>query len=196
MALIVEDGTGKPDANSYVSLAVALDYAQTRGIAAWTADGAADATRSAALIRATAFIDATYRGRFPGYRTQGRRQGLEWPRVGAYTYVPDDGRSGAYLSGGYGATQLDAGYSYILPNEIPREIIAATCEAAGRELAEPGLLAPDLDRGGAIQSLSAGSVSITYAVGASARTTFQAIDKALASLLMPRNEFSGRVARG
>lgn len=198
MSLIVEDGTGLPDANSYIGLDDAASWFETRGTA-WSDIRADSDARSAALVRATAFLDATYRRRFPGYRTQGRAQALEWPRVGAYTYVPDDGRSAAYgVASGYGASAdcFEYGYSYIQPNEVPREIIAATCEAAVRELVEPGSLAPDLNRGGAIQSLKAGSVEIDYAAGASARTAFQAIDLALASLLMPSSAFSGRVARG
>lgn len=196
--MIVEDGSGLPDANSYVSLCDALAYCQARGVA-WSDIRANNDQRSTALVRATAFIDATYRDRFPGYRTRQRAQAMEWPRVGAYTFVPDNGRSNAWLPGyTYGSSGYDDGfgYSYIQPNEIPREIVAATCEGAVRELASPGVLAPDLERGGAITSLRAGSVSIDYGPNASPRTVFQAIDLALRSLLMPSSAFSGRVSRG
>ncbi len=34
--------------------------------------------------QASAAVDAKYRGSFPGYRSAGREQGLEWPRQVAY----------------------------------------------------------------------------------------------------------------
>jgi len=43
-------------------------------------------------------------------------------------------------------------------------------------MAEPGSLSPDLDRGGAIKTLKAGSVEIDYAESAPVSTTFTAID--------------------
>ncbi len=197
MTLVVEDGTGLPTANSYVSLCNALAYFQARGTA-WSDIRATGDQRSAALVRATAYIDATYRSRFPGYRTTGRLQGLEWPRNGAYTEVPDDGRTNAYFLEGQGqmSAEYQFGFDYIPANVVPREIVAATCEGALRELGTPGILAPDLERGGGIQSLKAGSVAIEYGSNASAVTCFQAINLALVSLLMPSSPFGGRVARG
>jgi hypothetical protein len=202
MALIVEDGTGKADAQSYVDVAGADAYHAARGNAAWATSTAEDGTattrpaeeREAALLRATAFIDATYRDRFPGYRARGRAQALEWPRVGAFTLVPDNGRSAAFLPGQ--DHLFRSGVDAIPSTEVPREIVAAVCEAALREAAEPGALAPDLERGGAIKRLAAGSVEIEYAGGAPASTTFQAIGLALASLLLPANPYSGRAVRG
>lgn len=195
MSVTVEDGTGRADAVSYASVADADAYHLARRNDAWFAPGSEGDLKEAALIRATGFLDATYRARFPGYRTRRRAQALEWPRTGAYTYLPDAGRSDGFLaSDGYRA--WGQGYDYLPSDQVPREIIAATCEAALRELIEPGALAPDLERGGAIRRLQAGSVAIEYAGNALASTTFQAIDLALASLLMPANAYSGRAVRG
>ncbi|GJE00556.1 DnaT-like ssDNA-binding protein [Methylobacterium isbiliense] len=192
--LIVENGTGLPDAESYVSVAEACAYHLARRNDAWLDPEVPDEFREAALVRATAFIDATYRDRFPGYRVQGRVQALEWPRVSAFTLVPDNGRSAAFLPGQ--DPLFRSGVDAIPSTEIPREVVAAVCEAALRELTEPGSLSPDLERGGAIKRLAAGSVEIEYAGGAPASTTFQAIGLALASLLLPANPYSGRAVRG
>lgn len=179
IAIVVETGAGLLTANSYVSVADADLYHATRLNTGWTGD--ADA-RQAALIRATAFIDGTYRSRFPGLTKRGRMQGLEWPRIDAL--LP-----GSRVGCG---TWVE----YLPDDAVPREIAAATCEAALREIADPGALAPDLERGGAIQRIQAGSVAIEYAGNAQAMTSFQAINLALASLLVPYSPFSGRAVRG
>lgn len=155
MSIIVEDGSGIADANAYTDESTLDNYADDRSIT--LADGDAEA----ALIRASIAIDARYVNSYPGYRKSGREQGLQWPRAAAYDI---------------------AGW-LIRDDEIPIEIIRATCEAAIRELAEPGVLMPDLERGGQIASIRAGSVGITYASNASARTTFTLIDGILSNIL-------------
>jgi hypothetical protein len=186
MALVVEDGTGKADAESYVSVANAVIYATKHGS---VFPGTDVPGSEAALRNATAYIDNTYRTRFTGYRTHRRDQALEWPRVGAYVYTPNTSADVAY-AGGY-----DPAYDYLDQDEIPVEIINATCEAAIRELASPGSLAPDLDRGGAVKMLKAGSVEIEYGANASSVTTFQAVDLALSALLRT-NAMGVRAVRG
>lgn len=162
MTLIVEDGSNVSGANSYGSVADADAYHSARGNAAWTeASTSPDQGKTAALIRATAAIDAKYRGRWPGYRTSGRHQSLEWPRTAAY----------------------DIEGNPIAGTEIPQEVKDATFEAALRELADAGSMMPDLERGGNITSLQAGSVAITYGANAQARTTYTLIDGILSSLL-------------
>lgn len=171
MALVVEDGTGKADAESYVSVADCVAYAAANGL---TFSDDPEATAEQALRRATAWIDATYRNRFPGVRSHGRTQALEWPRGWAE----------------------DANCYAISATEVPPEVVNATCEAAIRELAEPGLLSPDLERGGDIKRLKAGSVEIEYGAAAPTSTTFAAIDNALSSILKARTAYSGRAVRG
>lgn len=158
MSLNVEDGTGKSNADSYVALADAVTYASARGL---TFPASPAGPAEAALIRATAAIDATYRSRFPGQRLDGRGQALEWPRKYAG----------------------DAEGNPIAQNEIPQEIITATIEAAVRELASPNSMMPDLERGGQIKTLQAGSVQIEYGSNATAQTTFSLIDGILSSLI-------------
>ena len=194
MTLVVEDGTALTTANAYVAVADADAYHAARGNIGWTSSSDMNA-KGIAIVRASAYLDATYRGRYPGYRTTGRLQGLEWPRTGAYTFVPEDGRSDAFYyepsSYGYGLQ----GYDYIASNVVPREIITATCEGALRELVTPGSLAPDLSREDRLTKLAIGPATFTYA-DTDPNAVFQAIGMALASLLIPASPFSGRAVRG
>ena len=174
MAIVVEDGTGKADAESYVSVEDAEQYASLYGHEDFGA--AAEADQEAALRRATRAIDALYGSRFPGARLNGRAQALQWPRSDAY----------------------DADGEEIASDEIPTEVVSATVEFAIRELTEAGSTMPDLERGGAIRSLKAGSVSIEYAGNATARTVYSIVDGILATLLTTRNlaSFQAEASRG
>jgi hypothetical protein len=137
----------------------------------------APSLQEAAIVRATAYIDARYGARFPGTKSKNRDQSLRWPRWDA----------------------LDAEGVLIRSDEVPTEIKAATCEAAIRELAAPGALQPDYERGGQIKSLQAGSVQVVYADGATPETVMTSIDNALAGILAPRRAGSitfGKVVRG
>ncbi len=161
MSLIVEDGTAPAGANSYVTVEDADEYHSARGNASWTQTSTSpDQGKAAALVRATTAIDAKYRGRWPGYRTNGRNQELEWPRTAAY----------------------DSEANPIGGTEIPEEVKDATCEAALRELATAGSMMPDLGR--TISRVAAGSVDITYASNAKEAATFQLIDGILSPILV------------
>lgn len=135
MALVTTPGAA--DADSYASLTDATAYTGAHGLA-WAG---VDADKETALRRATAWIDATYRGRFPGARLNGRSQALEWPRRDAY----------------------DAAGEFIGSATIPGEVVAATCEAAVRELAVPGGLAPDVTPGQVVKQEQVGPLSAIYA---------------------------------
>lgn len=188
--LIAETGEGLQNANSYCLEDEFDTYCDDRGYTVAAGDA------EAALIRATTFID-TYRYRFPGYRTKRRLQGLEWPRVGAYTTLSGDGREYPYpMSHRSSDYQQYLGVSYIAANVVPVEIIAATIEAALRELAAPGSMQPDLERGGMISRLKAGSVEIDYQPGANPQSTTQLIDGLLAGLLLPPQGLFATSSRG
>ena len=168
MSIVVEDGTGIADANSYASEDDFDNYTDDRGYVVTPGD------TEAALIRASRSLDAKYRRRYPGTRLLGRDQGLEWPRQDA----------------------TDAEGNIIDENEIPEEIIDATCELALRELSSPGSTMPDLERGGAVRRLQAGSVSVEYATSASVTTTFSLVDGILSSLLLLTSSSTGLTSRG
>lgn len=173
MALEVEDGTGKANAESYVSVADCSTYCDARGL---TFSSGTTGNKEAALRRATAYIDGAYGPRFIGMRVNGRSQALQWPRVEAYDSSVDN---------------------YVASDSVPVEVVNATCEAAVRELASPGALNPDLKRGGAIKSVKAGSVSVEYQGNAPGDTTYSIIDRILAPLISARaGSLVGRAVRG
>lgn len=172
MTITVEDGSGIASANAYISVDDCNTYCADRGLTFATSP---TSLGEQAIVRATAALDAMYRARFPGYRTDGRSQGLEWPRTAAY----------------------DVDWYPINNDEVPIEVKNAVCEMAVRELADPGSMLPDLDRGGQVQSLRAGTVEIVYGSNAVARTTFQLVDGIMARLLGPSNaSFVGYASRG
>lgn len=74
MALIVEDGSGLSDAESYVSVADAGTYCTAHGLTAWTG---VDAVKESALRNATQYIDTMYN--FRSAKSY-QYQALEFPR--------------------------------------------------------------------------------------------------------------------
>lgn len=81
MSLIVEDGTGKSDSESYISVSDADTYHSNRGNTDWAA---LTTTEKEQLLRgATDYMVAVYRLRWDGYRYV-NTQALDWPRI----YVP------------------------------------------------------------------------------------------------------------
>ena len=73
--LIVEDGTVVADANSYCSISFADSYHTLRANETW--DGASEAEKVSALIKASDYLSS--RWRFVGTRSD-EDQTLEWPR--------------------------------------------------------------------------------------------------------------------
>ena len=120
MAVIVEDGTGKADANSYASELEADTYITERGDPAWAAMQPSE--KSAALIRATDYLKA--------YAWKGVRavstQALDWPR----RYVYDS--EGVLVA------------STVLPAAIKKACI----ELAHRAAAGPLTVDPEYDASG------------------------------------------------
>jgi len=179
MALEVEDGTGKATAESYASIATIAAYATARGLTFAITGGTNATDAEAAARRATTWLDATYQGRFPGRKANGRAQALQWPRTDA----------------------SDAEGEAIGSDEIPQEIINALCEAAIREKAAPGALSPDVTPGKIKKRVKVeGAVEVEYAVGSAAvagqRPVASVVDDILGSLLGARQSgYSGRAVR-
>jgi hypothetical protein len=156
MSLVVEDGTGKSNAESYAAIADVSAYAVKFGKTFATSPAA---PAEAACRVATKWLDAFYRARLPGC-VANTDQALEWPRSGVC----------------YRGAELPS-------DEVPQQIIDAMCEAAIRELASPGALSPDIDRDAYIKSIQAGSVQIEYGGAVPLNTMFQTIDGILAPIL-------------
>lgn len=78
--LIVEDGSGLPNAESYCSVAFADAYFAARNVSSW--DGSTE-HREGLLRIATEYMLGQYQ--FVGERVK-REQALDWPRVDAWAY--------------------------------------------------------------------------------------------------------------
>lgn len=76
MSLVVEDGTGKADATSYVSAADAQAWASARGLSFTGNDAAVEKH----LLLAMDYVES-FRARFKGSKTTSE-QALQWPRTG------------------------------------------------------------------------------------------------------------------
>lgn len=155
MALVVEDGTGKSNANSYASIAEADSYQADRGGAAWAA--ATDPAKTAALIKATSFIDGRCFGRFLGTFPVQSTQALQWPRTDAVD------------SRGYRITG------------IVQALKEAVLEGAALFLSED--LNAAQERGGMVESVKVGPVEQKFSVNAPAETIYPAIEQKIRPLL-------------
>jgi hypothetical protein len=152
VSLIVEDGTGKSNAESYASVAEASTYCTARGLSNW--DLVND--QEAALRLATEFMVKCYRMRWAGYRTT-LAQALDWPR--SQVPLPD----GPY---GY-RTQPE----YVDYNVVPQQVKNCCIELAVRTYDNPQLLV-DLDR--LTETERVGEVSVTYVKGSNRQRVFTA----------------------
>lgn len=92
MTLIVEDGTGVANANTYATRAEVSAFAALRGATLPTSNAAIDQL----LVKAADYTEA-FRTRYQGTKVSGT-QALQFPRVGVYvdgflvgsTTIPDD----------------------------------------------------------------------------------------------------------
>jgi hypothetical protein len=142
MALIVEDGTGLADAESFISVADATAYHAARGNDAWAAL-ASDAEREKYLRRATDYMEEVYRDMWAGYRRT-VTQALCWPRY----MVPIKDSPGGYAS-------LPSYY----PDDSVPKLVARACAALALK-AITGDLEPDLDA--QVKRKSVGPLDVEY----------------------------------
>lgn len=164
MALIVEDGTGKVDAESFVSVAEATTYHTARGNAAWAAL-ANDTIREQLLRKATAYMQQAYRARWQSFRVS-TTQALDWPR--AWVKIPD-------APYGYGSFA-----AYVPNNVVPLEVRQACAELALTAIA--GDLAPALGRTTSRERV--GDIDVAYEPGSPEYTRYRAVDLLLAPYLV------------
>lgn len=154
MSLIVEDGTGKADAESYISVADATAYHAARGNAAWAAL-ASDTVREQLLRKATEYMQATYRQRWQGLRVL-TTQALDWPRRG----VEVDGYTVA---------------SGIVPVEVQRACAELALKASSADLMA------DLEQG--IISETIGPITTQYDRATPQTKRYVAVDRMLSPYL-------------
>lgn len=131
-----------------------------------------DEAIAGALLVASEWLDARYRGRFPGIKVVGRAQEREWPRMNATDIYGED-----------------------LGNVIvPREIEAATYEAAAIQAATPGALSVNYTPNKYKSVSISGAISVEYGSiesVADMQTQFAIIAEILATILIvPRGTTS------
>jgi hypothetical protein len=161
MTLIVEDGTGRADAESYASVADADAYMAARNLTLWADAGFTATEKEAVLRRATDFMEQSYRLRWAGVRNSDT-QALAWPRY----LVPKPDASLGY------------GVAYYPTDAVPPEVKRACLELAWR--AAFADLAPDL--GQEVTSKSVGPIKIDYRPGSPQAKRFAAVIELLAPL--------------
>ena len=111
MALVVEDGTGKSDADSFISLLDARSFAEKYGINLPADDTAADV----ALRQGCQYVELQQKC-FSGSRLTAT-QALSWPRTGAtnaYNFEYDDG----YMPKQLGFAQVYAAAEYAAGTDV------------------------------------------------------------------------------
>ena len=154
MALIVEDGTGRSDAESYASVAQADARLAALGMTTW-ASNTVTLEREQALRRATEYMEQRYRSQWKGTKLL-RAQALSWPRYGA---------------------QAD-GYS-IDSTVVPTDIVNACIDLAFK--AAQGDLNADVTR--TVIREKVGPLETEYAPHGPQSTQYRSIDMALAPYL-------------
>jgi len=157
MALIVEDGTGKVDAESYASVTDANTYHTARGNDTWSTLSTAETEE--ALRRATDYIQSTYAGMWNGYQTS-TTQALDFPRK--YMEMDDY-----------------ATIVYFSESEIPTAVTNACIELAFK--AARGELTPDLTQ--KVKREKVDVLEVEYADNASQLPRYPMIDKMLSRFL-------------
>lgn len=168
MALVIEDGSGKSDAESFISVEDADTYFSNRGNATWAALNTAQKEQN--LRKATDYIGQTYRQRWKGVRVTSE-QALDWPRA----YVVRDDID--YVSGA-GYVLID-GFYYYPSDEVPQAVKTACAELAYR--ASAAELAPDLEQ--LVKREKIDVIEVEYADYASPYTQYRAVDSMLAPFL-------------
>jgi hypothetical protein len=158
--VIVEDGTGKSDADAYCTLAFANAWHLSRGITLWAT--MSDAEKEAAIVRATHFMTQRYRLRWLGTR-RFDTQALDWPR--------------------YNVQLPDVDILYVQSTVVPVEVQQACAEMAFKAAA--GDLTPD--EGQRVKRQKVDVVEVEYADGSRPTKRYVAVDRLLAPYLFGAN---------
>jgi len=153
VSLIVEDGSGLANAESYISAAGADARMSAIGDATWAV--LTTAQKEEALRRSTIYMEQAYRGRWTGLRMT-REQALSWPRYGVCVdgfYLPSD--------------------------EVPADIANACADLALKAAA--GDLNEDLTRGVVREKI--GPIETEYDRNSPQSVRYRAVDMALSPYL-------------
>ena len=149
MSLIVEDGTGKSDAESYISVADADTYFSNRGDTVW--DALETAAKEESLRKSTDYMEQVYRESWQGGRVF-TTQALSWPR---YSVLVD-------------------GF-YIANDEVPDDVANACAILALK--ASAAELSPDLTQ--AKTKSKVGPIAVEYNNASPQYTRYRSVDNML-----------------
>jgi len=171
-SFVVEDGTGKTDANSYCSVADADTYHVTyTGSAVWSAAQAADKERG--LIAATQYLDIQFGQRYRGTR-KSVSQALGWPR---YNAEDDDDYD------------IDS-------DSLPQKLKDACAELALRVVSGDDLLGTQTSPGSVVsESVTVGPISESKTYAGGTQPSVYEYPRVVA-LLKPLVDYADRVYRG
>jgi hypothetical protein len=178
MALTVEDGTGLANADAFVSVEDCDTYCENHGLTDWTSQARSPAADDeAAIRRATTWLSSAFT--WKGYKLNGRDQALAWPRTDVEDAEGED----------------------VASDEVPAEIVTATCIAAAYERSNPGGLTPNVVLTDRIKAERIGPISTEYAsmpISAdAARPVLTLVLDIISGLLATgSNSLVGRAVRG
>jgi hypothetical protein len=161
MALIVEDGTGLSNAESFISVADATAYHLANGNKAAWSEVAGELTKEAMLRQATTYIQNRYFAKWCGYPVVSTQK-LDWPRTGVL-----------FRNGGFVAS-----------TSVPSEVKAACAELALRAASAP--LMPDGEP--AVVHEKIGPIEVRYEPFTTPADPYAAIDALLAPFLLPGSQ--------
>lgn len=158
MSIVVEDGSGRGDAESYISVDDCTAYHAKRLNTAWAS--ATAGAQEAALIKATEFLDHAYT--WKGL-AEYSRQALAWPRSGV------SNERGDSVTG--------------IPVEVQRASAEAALRALSGELVQD--VAPN-DRLQSKTESVEGAVSVAevYRPGGATQTAYTVIERMLRGLIL------------
>lgn len=161
MSLIVENGTGLSNAESYISVANADTRMTNLGNSNWLTMSTLE--KEQALRRATVYMEQAYRSKWQGTRTT-ITQALSWPR---YDVLIDR-------------------YNYIASTVVPADVANACADLAFK--AAGGDLAADLSR--AVKREKVGPIETEYADFTPQQVRYVSIDRTLAPYMVGGGAFS------
>lgn len=153
MALVIEDGSGLPNAEAYISVANADAYFLARGGAAWGA--LTTEQKEQALRNGADYMAGVYGPRWKGSRVTAE-QALDWPRSGV-------------VANGF----------EVADDAVPTAVGRANAELAVR--ASAGELLGD--QGAEVKQETVGPITVVYQDGARQATRYAAVDGLLAAYL-------------
>lgn len=168
--MVVEDGTGLVDSNSYVSLEYADDYFSTRSVTSW--ENLSEEQKTAFLIKGTDYVDSVFK--WKGTK-QTKEQSLNFPRK---NLIDEDG----YFVEG-----------------IPHRLKIAVCESA-LVLSNGTEMFKTESENGAVTSEHIGQLSFTYDVAQKIKDSsmYESINSRLRGLYEDTSKariYTGNVSR-